>query len=229
MIRPEYQVFANGEQGVTLVFQQPVSETLSGYIDALAQHCRRKLAGCGVEIIPAYQSLTLYSARLSSEELIRQVERLLTEAPCENRGQSRLIEIPVCYAPRFGPDVAEVCRYTGLSKEAVIRLHSQQEYLVHMLGFLPGFLYLGGVAPELACPRKSVPATNVAAGAVGIGGEQTGVYPVDSPGGWQIIGRTPLRLFAPEKDIPFLAAPMDRIRFCPISEEAFEQLLEQAP
>lgn len=125
----------------------------------------------------------------------------------------RVVEIPVRYGGDDGPDLADVAAHTGLTPEEVVRRHSAGSYTVYFLGFQPGFAYLGGLDPALATPRRTEPRLAVPAGAVGIGGEQTGVYPAAAPGGWQLIGRTVLPLFLPERDPPSLLAPGDTVRF----------------
>lgn len=125
----------------------------------------------------------------------------------------RIVEIPVRYGGDDGPDLADVAAHTGLTPEEVVRRHSGGSYTVYFLGFQPGFAYLGGLDPALATPRRAEPRLAVPAGAVGIGGEQTGVYPAAAPGGWQLIGRTELALFLPERDPPSLLAPGDTVRF----------------
>jgi KipI family sensor histidine kinase inhibitor len=128
---------------------------------------------------------------------------------------ARRVEIPVQYGGDHGPDLQAVAQAHGLTPEDVIRIHSQRDYLVYMMGFTPGFPYLGEMDPQLATPRLSTPRSRVPAGSVGIAGEQTGIYPVDSPGGWRIIGWTAQRLFDPDRQPPFLLAPGDVVRFVP--------------
>ena len=131
---------------------------------------------------------------------------------------ARTIEIPVCYGGAFGPDLEDVARHTGLTAGRVVELHASAQYLVYFLGFSPGFPYLGGLPTELATPRLSAPRKVVPAGSVAIGGSQTGVYPVDSPGGWRIIGRTTLRLFDAATTPPALLRTGDTVRFVPTAE-----------
>jgi inhibitor of KinA len=127
--------------------------------------------------------------------------------------EPRTVEIPVRYGGDAGPDLADVAHHTGLTPERVVELHSAASYAVYFLGFSPGFPYLGGLSPELATPRLPSPRKRVPAGSVAIGGSQTGIYPADSPGGWRIIGRTPLRLFDPEASPPALLRAGDQVRF----------------
>lgn len=134
------------------------------------------------------------------------------------------VEIPVCYGGAFGPDLEDVARHNGLTPEEVVRIHSGTEYFAYMLGFLPGFPYLGGMSKRIAAPRKQTPRLKVPAGSVGIAGSQTGIYSLESPGGWQLIGRTPLALFRPDADPPVLVKPGARVRFQPISEREYRRL-----
>ena len=137
------------------------------------------------------------------------------------------IEIPVCYEDKFALDLDEVSDHTGLPARRVIELHSGAEYRVHCVGFTPGFPYLSGLPAELATPRRSVPRKEVPAGSVAIGGNQAGIYPMTSPGGWNIIGRTPLCLFRPVKNPPALLCAGDRVRFRPIGRDEFEMTTRQ--
>lgn len=138
---------------------------------------------------------------------------------------ARLVEIPVRYGGEHGPDLDDVARHHGLSTDEVVRLHAGADYLVYMLGFAPGFPYLGGLPERLATPRLATPRGRVPAGSVGLGGAQTGIYPLESPGGWRIIGRTPLRLFTPESpESPTLLRMGDRVRFRAVTPAEFSAL-----
>lgn len=148
-----------------------------------------------------------------AEALIR--EAAATEAIAAHGAETRLVEIPVRYGGEFGPDLPDVAAHTGLSADRVVELHAAAEYLVYFLGFAPGFAYLGGLPPELATPRLSAPRKRVPAGSVAIGGSQTGVYPMESPGGWRIIGHTGAKLFDPAAAEPVLLRMGDRLRFVP--------------
>lgn len=139
---------------------------------------------------------------------------------------ARTIEIPVCYGGEYGPDLSFVAEYNGLSVDEVISIHSGGSYLVHMLGFAQGFPYMGGMSEEIAAPRHRSPRTITPQGSVGIAGSQTGVYSIATPGGWQLIGRTPLALFRPQDEIPSLLRPGDRVRFIPITSEQYMQYEE---
>ena len=141
----------------------------------------------------------------------------------------RLVEIPVCYGGEFGPDLKDVAELHGIATERAIELHASASYLVYFLGFVPGFAYLGEVAEELATPRLETPRRSVPAGSVGIAGRQTGVYPVGTPGGWRLLGRTPVKMFQPERAEMSLLSIGDRVRFVPISLEQFAKLHAENP
>jgi len=137
---------------------------------------------------------------------------------------AKVVRIPVVYGGEYGPDLESLAKLHDMTPEQVIEIHSGKDYLIYMLGFTPGFPYLGGMDPKIATPRLKTPRTKIPAGSVGIAGEQTGFYPLDSPGGWQLIGRTPLALFDPEREAPFLLSAGEYVRFCPIPEDRFEEI-----
>ncbi|MDA7415562.1 5-oxoprolinase subunit PxpB [Xenophilus arseniciresistens] len=167
------------------------------------------------EALPGMNNLTLLfdPAQIDADELELRVLALWPELQALPAGESRQVDIPVDYGGEHGPDLQAVAQHTGLSPAEVVRRHSGGDYVVYLLGFLPGFAFMGGLAPELATPRRSEPRTAVPARSVGIGGAQTGIYPSVSPGGWQLIGRTPLQLFDPLADPPTLLRAGDRVRF----------------
>jgi len=142
----------------------------------------------------------------------------------KTKGTIRSVEIPVCYDPEFATDLDDVARRAGLSAKEVVDLHSVAEYRVACIGFVPGFSFLAGLSKKLATPRRDTPRKEIPPGSVGIGGAQTGIYPLRSPGGWNLIGRTPLNLFNPKKNPPALLRAGDRVRFRAITKEAFEAL-----
>ena len=177
-------------------------------------------------IHPAYNSIliTFDSFLIHPHDINDRVKLLFTKEGPVNISASRIIEIPVCYDEEFAPDISLVAKHNSLTTEHVIQIHSQPEYLVYFLGFSPGFPYLGEMPKEIATPRLQTPRIKVPAGSVAIGGGHTGIYPLSSPGGWNIIGRTPLRLFSPEEEDPTLLKMGDRIKFVPITKKEFEQL-----
>lgn len=176
---------------------------------------------------PAYASLLIDfdPLQITCDELSSHVQTLLELGTQSERGPSRSITIPVCYDVEFGLDLASVAEHNGISVEEVIRHHTSVTYLVYFLGFSPGFAYLGGLPPQLRTSRLPTPRSRVAAGSVGIAGEQTGVYPLESHGGWRLIGRTPLRMFDASADPPTLLQPGDSVRFAAIDRSSFDKLL----
>jgi inhibitor of KinA len=175
---------------------------------------------------PAYCSLLVKfdGLRLRHDEVEAILRRYLERLEEIKLPEPRLVEIPVCYGEEFGPDLAEVCAIHGLTPAQAIELHASAEYLVYFLGFVPGFAYLGELPEALATPRLAVPRRRVPAGSVGVAGNQTGVYPFSTPGGWRLIGRTPVAMFRDEREGLSLLSIGDRVRFAPISEERFGAL-----
>jgi inhibitor of KinA len=187
-----------------------------------------------IELAPAYTTIGLFydSVRATqagapvddlSQWFGEQIRSVLSKKSARAGIETRIVEIPVCYEREFALDIDDVAGHTGLEAKDVVDLHCSAEYRVHCLGFTPGFPFLGGLPRKLGTPRKSVPRKEIPAGSVAIGGTQTGIYPIKSPGGWNVIGRTPLRLFDPEKDPSALLRAGDRVRFRAITREQFER------
>lgn len=173
---------------------------------------------------PGYRSVLVEfdSLAVEADRVQAFLANLLESTITATADPERLVLVPVCYDPEFGLDLADVAAHHGLATDEVIRRHTAPDYPVHFLGFIPGFAYLGGLDPMLATARLATARPRVPAGSVGIGGEQTGVYPVSSPGGWRLIGRTPLRLFDPSADPAALLTIGDRVRFQSISRAEFD-------
>lgn len=212
------------ESGLLVALGDAIDETivarvmaLTGAIDAAA------LPGV-VDVVPSYTTLLLSfdPAVADGEELSEAVRRLAASPPPVQSVPARLVTIPVSYGGEDGPDLAAVSEHTGLAAEEVVRRHAETEYVVACMGFAPGFGFLVGLPPELATPRRADPRTKVPAGSVGIGGAQTGVYPLETPGGWHLIGRTHLHLFDRGRPEPFLLRPGDRVRFQAAGADAAE-------
>ena len=185
-----------------------------------------------LDLAPSYTSIGVFYDPMRTRQPARAFESIrddIEQAMGSDRGttesfRGKSIELPVCYDAEFALDLERVAKHTNLAGDEVVRLHAAGHYVVHCIGFMPGFPYLGGLARELATPRLSTPRTSVPAGAVAIGGSQTGVYPQRAPGGWNIIGRSPLRFFNVDADSPALLTTGDRVRFRSICREDYEQM-----
>lgn len=223
------RILPAGDAALTVEFGDAIAPRIHDRVLAFARRVDRSRLRGLVEIVPTYRSATVYVDPLRCDwaRLVTRLEALARRPTPKGRRRGRLVTIPVVYGEEFGPDLPELARQARLSPRAVIRLHSSTEYRVYMLGFSPGFPYLGTVPKKIARPRLAVPRRSVPAGSVGIAGSQTGIYPQASPGGWLLIGRTPVRLYAPREPRPFALAPGDRVRFRPVSREEYERLSER--
>ena len=213
-----------GVSGVLAVLGDSISEETGARVAALREAILRAQIPGVTESVPAYASLLVrYDPFLTDyDALCRRLEALGSGLSASAQQTGRTVDIPVCYGGAYGEDLPFVAQHAGLPQQDVIALHSAKPYRIYMLGFLPGFPYLGGLDERLYTPRLPSPRTRIPAGSVGIGGQQTGIYPMESPGGWQLIGRTPLRLFVPGRHLPYAAG--DLIRFVPIGPEEFEAI-----
>lgn len=220
----QVELFPVGDCGLLAVCGQKIDEGVGDRVSALDAAVRQARLPGVIETVPAFASLLVRydPLRTDYDTLAREVTPLAARAGSGHHHGGRVVTIPVCYGGEFGPDLDFVARHAGLSPEEVIRRHTAPRYRIYMLGFLPGFPYLGGLDPALFTPRLDNPRTAISAGSVGIGGQQTGIYPVASPGGWQLIGRTPLRLFDPDQPPRYAAG--DRIRFTAITPGQFAEL-----
>lgn len=189
---------------------------------------RRPIAGTG-DIVPTFCAVTVHydPMRLTFASLSKEIRKRIKRLKPAPGNRRRVVEIPVCYQGGFAPDLDRVAHHAGLTPEEVVRIHSAADYLIYMLGFLPGFAYLGGLDKRLHTPRLEHPRTLIPAGSVGIGGEQTGIYPLASPGGWHLIGRTPVKPYDADREQPFLYQSGESIRFVPIDEETYRQIEQQ--
>ena len=177
----------------------------------------------GLEIVPAYNSLTLISrAPFDQKTLVDHLERLYGKITDDSATKRKIWNIPVCYDPSFAIDLEAMSEATGLSSKEIVKLHTGTTYTVYAIGFLPGFMYLGGLDERIHFPRRAKPRLKVPRGAVGIGGQQTGIYPQESPGGWNIIGNSPIRIFNAKNDPPCGISVGDQIRFYAINKDMHE-------
>lgn len=221
-----------GDSAISIVLGDRIDDTMAARVRALVSELERHPLRGLVDIVPAFASVTVFYdiAQIASLERLRADLAALTAragtAVVSSAG--RRFELPVVYGGEYGPDLEALAAQTGIPAAEVIALHTQPDYLVHAIGFTPGFPYLGGLPPQLRAPRRITPRPQVAAGSVAIGGAQTGVYPLASPGGWNIIGRTPVRLFDPARSEPALLRPGDRVKFRAMPEPEFAASMAEA-
>jgi inhibitor of KinA len=228
---PRAELTPLGDAALVVQFGDQIDRAVHGQVRALAEYLDDHPLPGIVEYTPAYTTLTLFydPGRWSYLELRATVERMVAALRGHIESPPRTVVIPVCYGGEFGPDLELVAQHNGLSAADVVRIHSEADYLTYMIGFAPGFPYLGGMAARIAAPRRSAPRLRIPAGSVGIAGTQTGVYPIETPGGWQLIGRTPRALFRPRAHPPSLLRTGDLVRFRPISREQYAAWQEADP
>ncbi len=220
---------ASGDRAILAEFGSRIApeihREIRGFTMALEQE---KIDGV-TEWVPAYCSVTVHYRPevIGYDALKARLEELLAKQSGVTLPPALVWEIPVFYGGDMGEDLAFVAEHSGLAAEEVIRRHTEPEYLVYMLGFTPGFPYLGGMDPAIAAPRLPSPRVKIPAGSVGIAGQQTGVYPVASPGGWQLIGRTPVKLYDPARETPVLLKAGDYVKFRAVEQEEFDAILQQ--
>ncbi len=228
-MQPSYHIYPLGETAVTIAFDAVIDEAVNHYVTALQHHLNSLELKWVKDIIPAYHTLGVvydqYAFKHRQSSVFNLVNALLEEAieTCnwQLHTTNKIIEIPVCYHPSLGIDIEELAVTKNLSIDEVIAIHASKTYHVFAIGFLPGFAYMGSVDERIAMPRKAQPRTNINKGAVGIAGEQTGIYPLNSPGGWNIIGQTPLAMFDAFNETPSLLKQGDSVRFKQVSLHEF--------
>ncbi|MBK8966337.1 MAG: 5-oxoprolinase subunit PxpB [Lewinellaceae bacterium] len=228
-----YDIQPLGDQGLCISWGNTIDVQVNALVLALTARLQQLQLPAVLDLIPAYSSLCmLFDARRLLQDFPHQqpydymrkrVALEIQKITEVNYSEGRSVEIPVCYDQSLAPDLERIARQSKLDPAEIIRLHSSRTYRVYMLGFLPGFPYMGTVDDRIATPRLASPRPLVPAGSVGIAGSQTGIYPLDAPGGWNLIGRTPLRLFDPNKEEPALLRPGDQVRFTPISLATFQK------
>ncbi|KRM12762.1 5-oxoprolinase subunit PxpB [Paucilactobacillus suebicus] len=222
----KFSIFPAGDSAVNVTFDNRVDPQINQFIRTLQRKLESQKTDGITALVPAFRTLTVFynPELLSFNELTTMVQAIATQVKQVDDRSKKIIHIPVCYESSFGPDMGHIVEHSNLSIQEVIELHTKTDYLIYMLGFLPGFVYLGGLDGRLATPRLATPRLSINPGAVGIAGEQTGVYPIASPGGWQIIGQTPLNLFQPQNENPFYYQTGDYIHFDPITASEFDQI-----
>ncbi|OUS77173.1 kinase inhibitor [Paenibacillus sp. MY03] len=241
-----YEMASLGDSAIMVSLGNQVDEGTHQRVMMLSHYLEQHSFDGMIEYIPAYTSVTIVyeplqvymgmlqraeadpeagsELELSPYEIVSKwLESVLQQVQHTAAAEPALVEIPVCYGGEFGPDLEFVAAQNGMSTTEVIQIHCSRDYLVYMLGFAPGFPYLGGMDKRISAPRKQTPRLVIPSGTVGIAGEQTGIYPISTPGGWQLIGRTPISLFLPDKNPPTLLKAGNRIRFYPISPIEYDQ------
>ena len=216
-----------GDRAISIDFGQVIDPTINRHIRQTIERIKELQLEGIIELVPTYCALLVeYDAMLYSySEICNIIEPTLEEGMTNTTNELVIVvEVPTVYGGEFGPDLSFVASHNHLSEDEVISIHSGTDYLVYMLGFIPGFTYLGGMDPHIATPRLSSPRTLIPAGSVGIAGEQTGTYPSDSPGGWQIIGRTPVTMYDMSKAQAALLKAGDYVRYVPIDESEFHRI-----
>jgi inhibitor of KinA len=224
--------YPQGDQAITMNFGNEIHKDTHQKITTFTEYIETHPFPGMLEVIPSFTSVTIIYEpikvvlptpnKVPYQEVVNILKSKLSNLQVSNNRPSKTVTIPVCYGEEYGPDLQDVANYHDLTQQQVINIHSNQEYLVYMIGFAPGFPYLGGMSQDIATPRKATPRLTIPAGSVGIGGEQTGVYPIESPGGWQLIGRTPIQLFQQDTKQPSLLRAGDIVRFKPITSQQFE-------
>lgn len=219
-----------GDKAIVVEFGDIIDEDINRKVINLMKNIESSsLINSIYEMIPTYRSIMIIynPLKITFNDLINSVKNIECNLKVLDKREKNIIKIPVLYGNDYGPDIDTVAKHNRLSIEEVIRLHSEAEYLVYMLGFTPGFTYLGGMNSKLETPRLDNPRVKIPEGSVGIAGKQTGVYPIESPGGWQLIGRTPIKLYNPKRENPILLKAGDYVKFTPITKDEFNIFLNE--
>ncbi|WP_257834183.1 5-oxoprolinase subunit PxpB [Salipaludibacillus agaradhaerens] len=220
-----------GDRAIRITFSDRLSEEANAVVGRMYNRIKQATLSYMTEMVPGYVTLTMYYAPEKApayKTLIHELRRIvdMTSSEIKQERKARHITLPILYGGEKGVDLEEVAQYNQLTPEEVIKRHSTTIYHVYMMGFAPGFPYLGGMDETIATPRRQTPRGHVKAGSVGIAGAQTGVYSIDSPGGWQIIGHTPVKLFDKESSQPILLQAGDRLSFKPVTVTEYDDIFE---
>ncbi|MFG6147918.1 5-oxoprolinase subunit PxpB [Halobacillus sp. B23F22_1] len=232
----DYTLTHLGDQAVVITVSQEINEEAQAKVSLIFQLLEKHQPSWMVEYIPAFTTVTIFynpaalktDGILPYEQVKKNLEELLTFVETGDTVTPRTIEIPVCYGGEFGPDLEFVAEHNNLTTREVIDIHKSGDYSVYMIGFAPGFPFIGGMSDKIAAPRRNSPRLEIPERTVGIAGKQTGVYPIKTPGGWQLIGRTPKRLFTPDQEIPSLLRAGDKIIFKEISKNEYQSWEESS-
>ena len=224
----EPRYLLGGDRAVTVEFANEISEEVSGMVRRFSLALKRHALPGVREVVPTYRSLTVYfdPLALAGPALADELKRLQVRIMEFDLPPARTVRVPTLYGGVYGPDLSDVAAHNRITPEEVAAIHTSGTYLIYMLGFTPGFAYLGGMSEKIACPRLASPRERIPGGSVGIAGMQTGIYPIDSPGGWRLICRTPLKLYDPSADPPVLLQAGDYLQFFSINEKEFGRIAQ---
>jgi inhibitor of KinA len=219
-----------GDSAITITFGNKIDERIHQQIHQFLNVFRRNKVVGVFECVPAYISISIFydPTMITYNQLAKKVFSTYKSTLETSQIESIVYRIPVYYGGETGPDLQFIAEYNNISEQEVINYHANKEYLIHMIGFVPGFPYLGGLSPKISAPRLEKPRPKIAAGSVGIGGNQTGIYPAEVPSGWRIIGITPLQLFDIDNEYPSLLSAGNYVTFLPVDYEEFLSLKERA-
>ncbi|RIJ89154.1 MAG: allophanate hydrolase [Candidatus Brocadia sp.] len=215
-----------GDLAIRVCFGTAISEEVHREVQQFLRNFEAKALEGVVECVPAYTTVVIYylPAKISYKQLVENVQTIYLSLKKTPEIEKLVYTIPVYYGGETGPDLSFIASCNQISEQKVIQIHANKEYLIYMMGFMPGFPYLGGLSKKIHAPRLESPRARVAAGSVGIGGEQTGIYPAEVPSGWRIIGVTPIALFHLENDPPALLSTGNYVKFVPIEFEEFRAI-----
>jgi inhibitor of KinA len=221
-----FRIVPAGDAALVVEVAARIDPELNAWCVALSRALQQTLGSAVRDVVVGYCTVTAYYDPLAIDAtwLEEQIGNVAATLEVEGTNEGAVIDVPVCYGGEMGPDLAEVATFAGCSEDTVVDLHLSRDYRVYVLGFVPGFAYMAEVNPRIAMPRRSSPRTQVPKGSVAIAAGQTGIYPAETPGGWNIIGRTPIEPYDPARDEPFLFRPGDRVRFQRIDRQAFDEL-----
>lgn len=222
----EVRYLPAGDEAIVIEFGKTIDEEINNRVISMATSIRNKRIKGVREILPTYRSLMVFynPKKISYTRLVSTVKSLDYKDSSDEEESKKTLIVPCCYDKSFGPDLEDMSRELGITREEIVKIHSGMEYKIYMMGFLPGFVYLGGLDKRINIPRLQTPRTRIPARSVGIGGAQTGVYPVDSPGGWRLIGSTPLDFYDIKRDNPILCEAGEYIKFKPISRREYDDI-----